>query len=79
MYRDYRNTYGPPLAPELECAPLSLTIYFDEVASTYPIDNLPLGPYTLKATPQTQPKIATTTRLDVCIPMVHCRILIIPN
>ena len=54
---------GLPLAPELarmctayllrdyqpppnEC----LTVYFDDVASTYPIDNLPLGPYNLKPT-----------------------------
>ena len=52
---------GLPLAPELaqmctanllrvyqlppnEC----LTVYFDDVASIYPIDNLPLGPYNLK-------------------------------
>ena len=55
---------GLPLAPELarmytvyllrnyqtlpnEC----LTVYLDDVASTYPIDNLPLGSHNLKPTP----------------------------
>ena len=55
---------GLPLAPELarmctayllrnyETPPNEkLTIYFDDVASTFPIENLPLATYNLKPTP----------------------------
>ena len=66
---------GLPLAPELArmCTayPLrdyktpekeTLTIYFDDVAATYPIDNLPLAPYTLKPT---EPNTTQDCELDV--------------
>ena len=58
---------GLPLAPELARmatayllrdyeTPIghSLTIYFDDVSTTYPINNLPLTPYNLKDTPPNQ-------------------------
>ena len=58
---------GLPLAPELARmatayllsdyeTPIghSLTIYFDDVSATYPINNLPLTPYNLKDTPPNQ-------------------------
>ena len=66
---------GLPLAPELArmCTAYllrnyhtpeneSLTIYFDDVAATYPIDNLPLAPYTLKAT---EPNTTQDCKLDI--------------
>ena len=62
---------GLPLAPELAhmCTAYllryyqtpengTLTIYSDDVAATYPIDTLPLAPYTLKTTDLTPPKTA---------------------
>ena len=55
---------GLPLAPELArmCTAYllsyytvppwqTLTVYFDDIAATYPIDNLPLAPFILKETP----------------------------
>ena len=55
---------GLPIAPELarmctayllrnyETPPNEkLTVYFDDVASTFPIEDLPLAPYNLKPTP----------------------------
>ena len=65
-YYNFGNTgipMGLPIAPELArmCTAYllkdynpppgqSLTIYFDDIAASYPLDNIPLEPYTVKST-----------------------------
>ena len=65
-YYNFGNTgipMGLPIAPELArmCTAYllkdynpppgqSLTIYFDDIAASYPLDNIPLEPYTVKPT-----------------------------
>ena len=88
-----RNSNGTPLAPELARSTTAyllrdyiqppghkLTLYFDDVASTFPIHNLPLAPFSLKETPpnQTQDALydtetmqfpAYTQQFRQCVPL----------